>query len=47
MEPWARGSPVALAQTGRSKAEADTLLADVVRAGGRIVKPAQQADWGG
>ncbi len=37
----------ALAHNVRSKAEADRLLEDAARAGGRIVKPAQEADWGG
>ena len=37
----------ALAHNVRSRAEADRLLEDVTRAGGRVVKPAQPADWGG
>jgi len=37
----------ALAHNVRSAAEADHLLQEVAAAGGRIVKPAQQADWGG
>jgi uncharacterized protein len=37
----------ALAHNVRSKEDADRLLEEVVRAGGRIVKPAQRADWGG
>ena len=37
----------ALAHNVRSTAEADRLLRRVVAAGGRIVKPAQPAEWGG
>jgi uncharacterized protein len=37
----------ALAHNVRSTAEADRLLQQVVAAGGRIVKPAQPAEWGG
>ena len=37
----------ALAHNVRSEADADRLLEEVVSAGGRIVKPAQRADWGG
>ena len=37
----------ALAHNVRSREDADRLLEEVVRAGGRIIKPAQQADWGG
>jgi catechol 2,3-dioxygenase-like lactoylglutathione lyase family enzyme len=37
----------ALAHNVRSRAEADQLLAEVVEAGGRIVKAAGAADWGG
>lgn len=37
----------ALAHNVRSEAEVDQLLAEVAAAGGRVVKPAQQADWGG
>jgi len=37
----------ALAHNVRSRAEADRLLEDVTRAGGRVVKPAHPADWGG
>ena len=36
-----------LAHNVRSEAEVDRLLAEVAAAGGRIVKPAQRADWGG
>src|SRR5687767_12271521 len=38
---------LALACNVGSASEADQLLEDVVAAGGRIVKPAQPADWGG
>jgi catechol 2,3-dioxygenase-like lactoylglutathione lyase family enzyme len=37
----------ALAHNVRSVAEADRLLQDVVRAGGRIVRPARHTEWGG
>jgi catechol 2,3-dioxygenase-like lactoylglutathione lyase family enzyme len=37
----------ALAHNVRSTAEADRLLQQVVAAGGRIIKPAQPAEWGG
>jgi catechol 2,3-dioxygenase-like lactoylglutathione lyase family enzyme len=37
----------ALAHNVRSQDEADRLLEEVARAGGRIVKPAQRAEWGG
>jgi uncharacterized protein len=40
-------SGFALAHNVRSAAEADALLADAAAAGGRIVKPAQPAEWGG
>jgi hypothetical protein len=36
-----------LAHNVRSAAEVDQLLEEVGRGGGRIVKPGQQADWGG
>jgi uncharacterized protein len=36
-----------LAHNVRTPAEVDALLAEVARGGGRIVKPAQKADWGG
>ncbi|MBM3942460.1 MAG: VOC family protein [SAR202 cluster bacterium] len=36
-----------LAHNVRSAAEVDQLLAEVKAGGGRIVKPGQQADWGG
>jgi uncharacterized glyoxalase superfamily protein PhnB len=36
-----------LAHNVRAPAEADRLLEEVVAAGGRIVKPAGPADWGG
>jgi catechol 2,3-dioxygenase-like lactoylglutathione lyase family enzyme len=37
----------ALAHNVRSEAEADRLLEEVRAAGGRIVKPAGRAEWGG
>lgn len=37
----------ALAHNVRSIAEADRLLEDVVRAGGRIVRQARHTEWGG
>ena len=37
----------ALAHNVRSRQEADRLLQDAQAAGGRIVKPAQPAEWGG
>ena len=40
-------SAVYLAYNTRSKAEVDEVLAAAERAGGRIVKPANQAFWGG
>jgi catechol 2,3-dioxygenase-like lactoylglutathione lyase family enzyme len=40
-------SGFALAHNVRSVAEADRLLQEVVRAGGRIVRPARHTDWGG
>lgn len=36
-----------LAHNVRSPAEADALLAEIADAGGRIVKPAHETDWGG
>lgn len=36
-----------LAHNVRSESEVDQLLEEVARAGGRIVKPGQRADWGG
>jgi catechol 2,3-dioxygenase-like lactoylglutathione lyase family enzyme len=36
-----------LAHNVRSTGAADALLAEVAAGGGRIVKPAQQTDWGG
>jgi predicted lactoylglutathione lyase len=42
------GAPgVELAYNVRSPEEVDALLAEVVRAGGKIVRPAVRADWGG
>ena len=40
-------SAVYLAYNTRSEAEVDAVLAEAERAGGRIVKPAQKAFWGG
>lgn len=40
-------SPVYLAYNTRSDAEVDTVLAEAEAAGGKIVKPAQKAFWGG
>ena len=37
----------ALAHNVRSPAEVDALLAEAEAGGGRIVKPGQQAEWGG
>jgi len=37
----------ALAHNVRSEAEVDGLLKHIAASGGRIVKPAQRADWGG
>ena len=37
----------ALAHNVRSREDADRLMQDAAAAGGRIVKPAQPADWGG
>jgi predicted lactoylglutathione lyase len=42
------GAPgIELAHNVRSPAEVDSLLADVVRAGGTITRPAGRAEWGG
>src|SRR3982074_2989928 len=42
------GAPgIELAHNVRSPAEVDALLADVEQAGGRIVRPASGAEWGG
>jgi catechol 2,3-dioxygenase-like lactoylglutathione lyase family enzyme len=38
---------IALAYNTRAKAEVDAVLAEAEAAGGRIVKPAQDAFWGG
>lgn len=40
-------SGVALAHNVHSEADVDAVLAEAVNAGGRIVKPAQRASWGG
>lgn len=43
-----RGFPgFALAHNVRSEAAVDGLLNEIAAAGGRIVKPAHRADWGG
>jgi len=42
------GAPgIELAHNVRSPEEVDVVLAEVERAGGTIVRPASQADWGG
>jgi hypothetical protein len=38
---------VALAHNVRSEAEADAVIEEAVKAGGRLVKPAQKVFWGG
>ncbi len=38
---------VALAHNVESKAEVDRLLSEAVGAGGRLVRPARDTDWGG
>lgn len=38
---------IALAHNARSREEVDTVLAEAERAGGRLVKPAQETSWGG
>jgi catechol 2,3-dioxygenase-like lactoylglutathione lyase family enzyme len=38
---------IALAHNVRTKPDVDALLAQVERAGGRIVRPAQEVAWGG
>ena len=40
-------SGITLAWNGRDPAEVDVVLAAAVAAGGRLVKPAQAASWGG
>jgi uncharacterized protein len=48
VEAGGHGFPgFALAHNVRSPAEADQLMAEVVAAGGRIVKAAGAAEWGG
>lgn len=48
ISPAGSGFPgFALAHNVRSPAEVDQLLSQVVAAGGRVVKPAQRAEWGG
>ena len=42
------GAPgVELAHNVRSPDEADAVLAEAKRAGGKIIRPAERADWGG
>lgn len=41
------GSAIALAYNTRSESEVDAVLEAAEKAGGRIVKPAQMAFWGG
>ena len=42
------GAPgLELAHNVRSREEVDAVLADAVRAGGTIARPAVRADWGG
>ncbi|MFZ0291374.1 MAG: VOC family protein [Candidatus Sulfotelmatobacter sp.] len=38
---------ISLAYNTRSRAEVDSVLKDAAAAGGRLVKPAQEAFWGG
>ena len=40
-------SGITLAQNVRSRAEVEQVLAEAERAGGRVVKPAQDVFWGG
>jgi predicted lactoylglutathione lyase len=40
-------SGVALAHNARGEAEVDSVLAEAVAAGGKLLKPAQRAFWGG
>jgi uncharacterized glyoxalase superfamily protein PhnB len=40
-------SGVALAHNVRSEAEVEAVLAEAAAAGGRVVKPAKRAFWGG
>ncbi|MCG6657548.1 VOC family protein [Halomonas campisalis] len=40
-------SGIALAHNVRSEPEVDSVLSEAERAGGRIVKPASRAEWGG
>ncbi|MFZ5789962.1 MAG: VOC family protein [Pseudomonadota bacterium] len=46
-EPASGFGGVALAHNVRLRAEVDTVLAEAERAGGRILKPAEDAFWGG
>lgn len=38
---------IALAYNARSKHDVDTVIAEAGQAGGRVVKPAKDTDWGG
>ena len=38
---------IALAHNVRAKEEVDTVIAEAVKAGGRLLKAAHEADWGG
>jgi predicted lactoylglutathione lyase len=40
-------SGIALAYNARSKDEADAVLASAVKAGGKLIRPAHDTDWGG
>ncbi len=40
-------SGVALAHNARSEVEVDSVLAEAVRAGGRLLKPGEKVFWGG
>lgn len=47
-EPAPRGTgDFALAHNVRSREEADAVLAEAVAAGGTLLKPAHETDWGG
>jgi catechol 2,3-dioxygenase-like lactoylglutathione lyase family enzyme len=46
--PEGRGfNGISLAYNGRTRAEVDSVLKDAVTAGGKILKPAEEAFWGG
>ena len=46
-EDKSRFGGIALAHNGRSKEEVDTILADAVKAGATLLKPAEEVFWGG